>query len=142
MFQAAVSEQKAACTKEPANNNEGGEKGGKKEKKKKERENMQGRAWGRLRFLWAPLLPVLLHPVLKEPPLPLPKEKLKAFFWKKSSLLRLLLFTFGRIAIGGEFKHRKRPLVTGRAADRPGRLATRLRGVAPFPPAPVRSPGT
>ena len=39
-----------------------------------------------------------------------PKEKLKAFFWEKSRLLRPLLFTFGRIAIGGEFKHRKRPL--------------------------------
>ena len=39
-----------------------------------------------------------------------PKEKLKAFFWKKSRLLRPLLFTFGSTAIGGEFKHRKRPL--------------------------------
>lgn len=66
------------------------------------------------------------------PLLPPPKEKLKAFFWKKGSLLRLLLFTFGRTAIGGEFKHRKRPLLTGRAADRPGRLAAML-GVCTFP---------
>lgn len=92
---------------------------------------MQGKAWGHLCFLWSHLLPVLLHPVLKQPPSASSKRKVKSFLLEKGSLLRLLLFTFGRTAIGGEFKHRKMPLLTGRAADRPGRLAAML-GVCTF----------
>ena len=92
------------------------EKEREKERKEETKKNMQGRAWGHLGFLWSHHRPRLPAPCSSSaqssnnPLLSPPEEKLKAFFWKKSSLLRPLLFTFGRTAIGGEFKHRKRPL--------------------------------
>ena len=106
MFKATAGE-KAPCTKEPAKNNEGGEERNNKRKKEKTRRAGFGVTW---------LSSGLMSPLSSStqssnnPLLSPPKEKLKAFFWEKSHLLRLLLFTFGRIAIGGEFKHRKRPL--------------------------------
>lgn len=99
---------------EPAKNNVRGEE------RNKKKEPQQGSLWDHwvssgLTSSLPPSTPSSNDPLL----LP-PKEKLKAFFWEQRGLPRLLLFTFGRTAIGGKFKHRKRPLVTGRAADRLG----------------------
>lgn len=72
-------------------------------------------------------------------PLPPQKENLKAFFWKKSSLLRLLLFTFGKTAIGGRVQTQEKAFGYRKSCRRPGRLAEMLRlYLSP----PVRSPGT
>lgn len=113
MFKAAVSEWKVACTKEPAKNNERGEERNKKKASHRSRAAPGGHC---VSSGLASSLPSSTQSS-NHPHLPPPKEKLKAFFWEQRGLPRLLLFTFGRTAIGGKFKHRKRPLVTGRAAD-------------------------
>lgn len=112
MFKVPVSEWEVACTTEQqAKNNARGEE------RKEKKEPQQGSLWGHCvsSCLTSSLPSSTQSP--NNPLFPPPKEKLKAFFWEQRGLPRLLLFTFGRTAIGGKFKHRKRLLVTGRAAD-------------------------
>lgn len=122
MFKVLVREWEVACTTEPAKNNARGEEGNKK------KEPQRGSLWGHcVSSCLTSSLPSSTQSS-SDPLLPPPKEKLKAFFWEQRGLPRLLLFTFRRTAIGGKFKHRKRPLVTGRAADWLGRLVLAVLG--------------
>lgn len=103
-------------------------------KREKKRKSTQGRAQGHLCFLWSHLLPPLLHPILKQTPPAFSKRKVESFLLEKRVVcLDCCCLPLVGQPLVAEFKHRKRPLVTGRVADRPGRLAEMLLAFVPFP---------